>query len=170
VKVVLAVLQTPIGKLNVAVGEGALVGIDFDVGLEEMRRRLQRRLGSVELQDGMHPPAAAVAAYFEGSLRAIDGLSVAPMGTPFQRQVWAALRKIPAGQTVSYSELARRVGRPEAVRAVGSANGDNPVSVVVPCHRVIGLDGSLTGYGGGIERKRWLLEHEKAILTRPAAR
>lgn len=162
-KVQVAVLETPIGKLNVALGDGALVSVDFDIGLEELRRRLERRLGSVELEQVMHPPAAAVAAYFRGNLRAIDTLAVAPMGTPFQSQVWAALRRIPAGQTVSYGELARRVGRPGSVRAVGGANGDNPVAVVVPCHRVIGADGSLTGYGGGLERKRWLLVHEKAM-------
>jgi methylated-DNA-[protein]-cysteine S-methyltransferase len=86
-------------------------------------------------------------------------------GTDFQRTVWQALRRIPCGTTISYGELARRIGRPAAVRAVGLANGANPVGVVVPCHRVIGADGSLTGYGGGIERKRWLLAHERASAS-----
>jgi len=83
-------------------------------------------------------------------------------GTPFQRAVWRALREIPRGATESYSKLAQRIGRPTAVRAVGLANGSNPIGIVVPCHRVIGANGSLTGYGGGMERKRWLLEHERA--------
>ena len=86
-------------------------------------------------------------------------------GTPFQRAVWAALRRIPAGETLSYGQLAAQIGKPKAVRAVGLANGSNPVGVVVPCHRVIGADGSLTGYGGGLPRKLWLLEHEGARLA-----
>jgi methylated-DNA-[protein]-cysteine S-methyltransferase len=105
----------------------------------------------------------AFAAYFAGDLGAIDGVEVATAGTPFQREVWAALRTIRVGTTMSYSALARQIGRPKAVRAVGAANGSNPVSIVVPCHRVIGADASLTGYGGGIERKRWLLEHEGVV-------
>jgi methylated-DNA-[protein]-cysteine S-methyltransferase len=105
----------------------------------------------------------ALQRYFAGDLTAIDTLPVQTAGTPFQREVWHALREIPCGTTVSYAALARRIGRPNAVRAVGLANGSNPVGIVVPCHRVIGSDGSLTGYGGGIERKRWLLRHEKAL-------
>lgn len=103
---------------------------------------------------------AAIDAYFAGVLSAIDGLPVVTGGTPFQRAVWGELRRIPCGTTISYAELARRIGRPTAVRAVGLANGSNPVGIVVPCHRVIGSNGTLTGYGGGIERKRWLLAHE----------
>jgi methylated-DNA-[protein]-cysteine S-methyltransferase len=99
-------------------------------------------------------------AYFRGELRAIDGLRVETRGTPFQRAVWTALREIPCGTTVSYSDLARRIERPSAVRAVGLANGANPVAIVVPCHRVVGAGGALTGYGGGLSRKRWLLAHE----------
>lgn len=103
----------------------------------------------------------AIDRYFEGELEAIDGLPVKTGGTPFQREVWRALRKIRCGMTVSYAQLAERIGRSTAVRAVGLANGSNPVGIVVPCHRVIASDGSLTGYGGGIERKRWLLDHEQ---------
>jgi methylated-DNA-[protein]-cysteine S-methyltransferase len=98
--------------------------------------------------------------YLAGELHAIDDIPTATGGTPFQRQIWAALRGIPAGETMSYGELAARLGRPRAVRAVGLANGANPIGVVVPCHRVVGADRSLTGYGGGLSRKRWLLEHE----------
>jgi methylated-DNA-[protein]-cysteine S-methyltransferase len=102
----------------------------------------------------------AINSYFAGELTAIDTLPVQTAGTPFQREVWYALRRIPCGTTVSYGKLAEQIGRPSAVRAVGLANGSNPIGVVVPCHRVIGANGSLTGYGGGMERKRWLLQHE----------
>jgi len=102
----------------------------------------------------------AINRYFQGDLTAIDNLPTKTNGTPFQCEVWRALRSIPCGTTVSYMKLAKQIGRPAAVRAVGSTNGSNPVGIVVPCHRVIGSDGSLTGYGGGMERKLWLLNHE----------
>lgn len=102
----------------------------------------------------------ALRRYFAGEVTAIDTLPVRTAGTPFQRDVWRALREIPCGSTLSYAKLAEQIGRPTAVRAVGLANGSNPVGVVVPCHRVIGSNGALTGYGGGIERKHWLLAHE----------
>src|SRR5262249_59874965 len=105
-----------------------------------------------------------------GRLEAIDGPRAATRGRPFQRAVWAQLRRIPAGKTVTYSELARRVGRPDSVRAVGGANGDNPIAVVVPCHRVIGMDGSLTGYGGGPERKKGPPQHRGALESPAASR
>jgi len=160
-----AVVKSPIGALTVAQGPEGLVGIEFgDIAPDELARRLSRRIGPCTLTVAMHPAAAAVHAYFTGKLVAIQMLAVTPMGTPFQRMVWTALRRIPAGQTVSYSELAARIGKHSAVRAVGAANGENPIPVVVPCHRVIGADGSLVGYGGGIERKRWLLKHEGALL------
>ena len=113
-------------------------------------------------------PAGAVARlrrYLAGELDALDDITVDLGGTAFQARVWAALRKIPVGATWSYAQLARKIGNPSAVRAVGAANGQNPVSLVVPCHRVIASDGTLCGYGGGIERKRWLLAHEKALLV-----
>lgn len=104
-----------------------------------------------------------LAAYFAGELREFD-LELAPVGTPFQRRVWAALREIPYGETTSYGALAARLGKPGAARAVGLANGRNPISVIVPCHRVIGADGTLTGFGGGLDRKRALLAHEAEVL------
>jgi methylated-DNA-[protein]-cysteine S-methyltransferase len=104
--------------------------------------------------------SAALRRYFDGELTALDGVDVEMNGTPFQKSVWAALRKVRPGKTATYSEIARRIGTPAAIRAVGAANGANPVAVIVPCHRVIGADGTLTGYGGGLERKRWLLAHE----------
>ena len=104
-------------------------------------------------------------AYFAGELEAFD-LPFAAHGTPFQMRVWGELIRIPFGETISYSELAHRLGDPKLVRAVGTANGRNPISIVIPCHRVIGADGSLVGYGGGLERKRWLLEHEAVASGR----
>jgi methylated-DNA-[protein]-cysteine S-methyltransferase len=101
-------------------------------------------------------------AYFDLRLMRFD-LPLAPRGTEFQQRVWDVLRAVPFGETISYAELARRVGKPKAMRAVGAANGRNPLMIVVPCHRVIGADGSLTGFGGGIERKRWLIDHESAV-------
>ncbi len=107
----------------------------------------------------------ALKRYFDGDMAAFDGIEVAASGTAFQEQVWGALRKIPAGRTVSYADIACRIERPTAVRAVGLANGQNPVPIMIPCHRVIGRDGSLTGFGGGLERKAWLLRHEGALGT-----
>lgn len=165
--------MTPIGKLVVISDEmghlRATDWIDYD---DRMRRLLTRHYGQDQITLTPAPrlsePASAIAAYFEGDLHAIDSLPTATEGTSFQKHVWQALREIPAGQTVSYGDLARRIGKPTAVRAVGLANGANPIGIVVPCHRVIGADGSLTGYGGGLERKRWLLNHERqAVLSSP---
>jgi methylated-DNA-[protein]-cysteine S-methyltransferase len=158
---------TPIGELMlVADLEGRLRAVYWSDGEEEMLRHLRRRHGEggfeLERAENPHGLTAAMDAYFAGDLHAIDHLPVAADGTPFQQTVWAALREIPCGTTISYADLARRIGRPPAVRGVGLANGANPVGVVVPCHRVVGSDGTLTGYGGGIERKRWLLDHEGA--------
>lgn len=107
-------------------------------------------------------------AYFAGELEAFD-LDLDPRGTPFQQRVWGELTRIPFGETISYSELAHRLGDPKLVRAVGLANGRNPISIVIPCHRVIGADGSLVGYGGGLDRKRWLLQHEAVTAGRQLA-
>ncbi|MGS2658858.1 methylated-DNA--[protein]-cysteine S-methyltransferase [Citrobacter koseri] len=103
-------------------------------------------------------------AYFEGNLSIIDTLETATGGTPFQWEVWQALRTIPCGQVMHYGQLAEKLGRPGAARAVGAANGSNPVSIVVPCHRVIGRNGTMTGYAGGVQRKEWLLRHEGYLL------
>jgi methylated-DNA-[protein]-cysteine S-methyltransferase len=130
-----------------------------------MHRLLRLHYGIVRLQpkERVSPARQAVEAYFEGTLGAIDSLPVKTGGTEFQRAVWAALRTIRTGTTTTYGSLAVRLGQPKAMRAVGMANGANPIGVIVPCHRVIGANATLTGYGGGIERKRWLLRHEGAL-------
>jgi len=159
-----AEFHSPIGTIMLAVRDGALAALVFAEGWPDRRARLVKRFGDVDLRGAADPAGVSgrLAAYFAGDLGALDAIPVDPGGTPFQRRVWAALRTIPAGETVSYQTLARRIGTPTAVRAVGAANRTNPIGIVVPCHRVIGADGSLTGYGGGIERKRWLLTHERA--------
>ena len=157
-------IKTPIGRLTLVARDEALVAIAFEDWEKETWSWLQRRLGSFDREERSDPAGAASAlrAYFNGDLRAMDSVPVDPGGTPFQRAVWLALRKIPAGTTVSYSTLAGRLGRANAVRAVGAANGSNPIPVILPCHRVIAADGTLCGYGGGLDRKRWLLKHEGA--------
>ncbi|HTZ58354.1 MAG TPA: methylated-DNA--[protein]-cysteine S-methyltransferase [Acidobacteriaceae bacterium] len=162
-------LRTPIGEMAIVVdGEGNLRATDWVDHDPRMLGLLQRYYGATGFRlDTAHDPCGvttAIEKYFAGNLNAIDSLPVKTTGTPFQREVWHALRTIPCGTTISYGELARRIGRPAAVRAVGSANGSNPVGVVVPCHRVIGSNGTLTGYGGGIERKCWLLKHENQLM------
>lgn len=160
-------LPTPAGEMIViADAEANLRVIDWTEHEDRMRLLLDRQYGrgNYTLKPARDPGGltSAMRRYFKGDLSVIDKLPVKTAGTPFQRSVWKALRKIECGRTISYAELARRIGKPRAVRAVGLANGQNPVSVVVPCHRVIGSNGSLTGYGGGLPRKKWLLEHEGA--------
>ena len=162
-------LSTPIGTLVVISDEmGQLRATDWSDYDDRMRRLLARHYGQDKITLTPAPrlsePASAIQAYFNGDLCAIEALSTATGGTPFQKRVWQALREIPAGRTWSYRDVANRIGHPAAVRAVGLANGANPVGIVVPCHRVIGADGSLTGYGGGLERKRWLLNHERRAM------
>ena len=154
-------LDTPIGPLLLIADEGGLVY----VGLP--------RRGSAQAapDDARHSPAKLRAArhqfeeYFAGTRHAFE-LPLQPHGTPFQLEVWGALLAIPYGQTASYAQIAQRIGRPNAVRAAGAANGANPLSIVVPCHRVIGSNGDLIGYGGGLPAKRWLLTHERTHAPR----
>jgi methylated-DNA-[protein]-cysteine S-methyltransferase len=158
-------LDTPIGEMViVADHDGNLRATIWKEHDERLKPVLEHHYGkngfTLELACNPTGLAEAIGRYFAGELTAIDTLPVESSGTAFQLEVWKALREIPCGTTVSYGKLAARLGRPKALRAVGLANGSNPIGVVVPCHRVIGSDGSLTGYGGGIERKRWLLDHE----------
>lgn len=157
-------LASPLGTiLLVTNDEGALRALDFDDYEPRLHRLLRLHSGAHALEDGPAPASVvqALSNYFAGDLNAIDMVLVATGGTPFQRDVWAALRKIAAGATASYGQLATQLGRPAASRAVGLANGANPAAIVVPCHRVIGANGALTGYAGGLARKRWLLDHER---------
>ena len=155
-----APIQTPLGRFLAVVDEhGVLLSIDFDARTSPARELPfdERRARAV---------VTALERYFSGALRTF-GLALAPAGTPFQRRVWDELCRIPYGETISYIELARRLGDPNAVRAVGRANATNPIPIVVPCHRVIGADGTLTGYAGGLERKRALLELEARHSGKP---
>jgi methylated-DNA-[protein]-cysteine S-methyltransferase len=166
-------LSTPIGQLiyicdseGICDSQGALRMVDWSDHEARALRLLDIHYGKggYTLTERHNPfdLTTRLAAYFAGDIHAIDDIPTATAGTAFQREVWRALRAIPAAETISYGQLAERIGRPRAVRAVGLANGANPVGVVVPCHRVIGANGSLTGYGGGLHRKEWLLAHERA--------
>jgi len=164
--------ESPIGIVYVVSDGANLRAVDFEGYEHRLGRLLVCHYGRYTLHSAQEPGEAVsrLKAYFAGDLRAIDGVAVVTKGSPFQQQVWAALRTIPAGETVSYGTIASRIGRPTACRAVGLANGSNPIAIVVPCHRVVGANQGLTGYGGGIERKRWLLGHEGVVLASPPPR
>ncbi|HCB50766.1 MAG: cysteine methyltransferase [Anaerolineae bacterium SG8_19] len=149
----LGIYQSPIGLIEIKVTAGAIISLEF---VEEVRE--EERLDPI-----VEEAIRQLSAYFDGTRRDFD-LPISPQGTDFQRLVWQHLLDIPFGQIISYQDLAKAIGKPEAIRAVGAANGQNPISIVVPCHRVLGSDGSLTGYGGGLWRKEWLLKHEGALL------
>jgi methylated-DNA-[protein]-cysteine S-methyltransferase len=164
-------LATPIGEALIVTDEaGYLRAFDWADREPDMARLLRLHYGSVVPESGAAPRNVKrlLRSYFEGELGCLAAIEWRTAGTLFQRAVWTALTTIVPGKTLSYSGLAAKLGCPKSVRAVGMANGSNPISVVVPCHRVIGADGSLTGYGGGIERKRWLLNHEGAAFRSDA--
>jgi methylated-DNA-[protein]-cysteine S-methyltransferase len=172
-------VDSPVGRLRIVTRGRTLCALEFVEGARPVssghvaRVLAEKSKVNVAATPSSAPkrttdPAAREVAqrlgdYFAGDLQALDGIEVDPSGTAFQRKVWGALRHVRAGQTLSYSDLARAIGAPKAIRAVGMANARNPIAIVVPCHRIIGADGSLTGYGGGLERKRWLLQHEGAL-------
>jgi methylated-DNA-[protein]-cysteine S-methyltransferase len=166
-RIVLSRYESPIGPLVLASEGDALLALEFPERSKGIAPRLKASHPDAAVEEGATPKriASALAEYFGGDTRALDRVEVRTEGTPFQREVWAALRRIPAGQVWSYKELAREVGRPKAMRAVGAANGANPVALVVPCHRVIATGGGLGGYGGGLHRKEWLLKHERALIA-----
>ncbi|HKP58689.1 MAG TPA: methylated-DNA--[protein]-cysteine S-methyltransferase [Polyangiales bacterium] len=164
----LARVASPLGKMLVVFDEvGRLRAADFVDCEDRMRRLLRVQHGDAvaRLRRGSAPPRlrSRLEQYFAGRLAALASIDVLTTGTEFQLQVWRALRRIPPGKTLTFAELAARLGKPRAVRAVGHAAGSNPVCIVIPCHRVIGCDQRLTGYAGGLDRKRWLLEHEGAL-------
>ena len=152
-------IPSPVGPLTLTSNGKALTSLWFDKQEQSRDLSFWRRDDAAFAQ-----VLRELAEYFAGERQEFT-VELAPQGTPFQQRVWAALREIPYGETTSYGEIARRLGDANAMRAVGTANGRNPISVIVPCHRVIGADGSMTGYGGGIDRKRWLLGHEARFAT-----
>ena len=169
------VFDSPLGPLTVFAGSGLLMGVEFGDNradfegsagpeLEKEQARRRRVSGLVRTHPDPAGAVSALRAYFAGDLQALDRLSVDPIGSPFQQRVWTALRTVKAGRTASYADIAYAIGAPTSTRAVGAANGANPIAIVVPCHRIIGSAGSLVGYGGGLDRKRWLLEHEGVLL------
>jgi len=160
-------LQTPIGTaLLVTDSDDVLRALDWEEHEPRMKELLRLQYGAVVLEEARSPGdlRSALSGYFKGDLDRLNTIKWRVAGTPFQQKVWTALPKIPAGTTMSYGALAARLNAPKAMRAVGHANGSNPISVVVPCHRLIGANGALVKYGGGLERKRWLLEHEGVVL------
>jgi methylated-DNA-[protein]-cysteine S-methyltransferase len=164
-------IDSPTGRIVIVTDhEDRVRALDWQDCESRMQRLLQRHYGSVTLQSrtsaSVSGACRALQAYFEGDLAATDKLEVVTRGSEFQRQVWAALRRIPIGCTMSYGALAASVGHPQAARAVGLANGSNPIAIAVPCHRVIGANRSLTGFAGGLPRKRWLLDHENINQAR----
>jgi methylated-DNA-[protein]-cysteine S-methyltransferase len=165
-KLLLGRVKSPVGAILVVCKGEILCALEFADSKDRMIAALRRRHGDFSLVEAADPAGVCtrIGAYLMGELDALDDISVDGGGTEFQRKVWVELRRIAPGEVVSYGALARRMGIPASVRAVARANALNPVSIVVPCHRVIGSDGSLTGYGGGLPRKRWLLEHEGVVL------
>ena len=161
-------MATPIGiALMVTDADGVLRAFDWEDHAARVSELLRLQYGAVNLRDARAPDAvkAALSAYFNGDLAALKTIKWRVAGTPFQRKVWTALPTIPPGATMTYGALAAQLGVPKAIRALGHANGSNPLSVVVPCHRLIGANGSLVKYGSGLERKRWLLAHEGVMLA-----
>lgn len=148
-----AILHTPLGLLRIEGNPKGIASVSFvEEGLNTQNK----------IPDELKNVCNQLNAYFKGSLTTFD-LTLAPEGTDFQKRVWAELVKIPFGKTVSYQVIANKLGDPKVIRAAASANGRNPIAIIIPCHRVIGADGSLTGYAGGLHRKKWLLEHESPV-------
>jgi methylated-DNA-[protein]-cysteine S-methyltransferase len=156
--------ESPIGRILFASDGEGICALDYSGYESRMENLLTRRFGAFEFRRGFDPYQLTrrLRSYFDGELHALDGMPVSMGGTEFQNRVWKALREIPAGRTQTYGELAARLGSAQAARAVGHANGLNPVAIIVPCHRVIGASSALTGYAGGLARKEWLLKHENS--------
>ena len=162
---------SPIGRILFASNGQAICALDFEEYRTRMNRLLARRFERLVFQRDSDPLnlKARLERYFRGDVLALDDVAVHAGGSPFQQQVWGALRRIPTGATWTYGQLASEIGRPQAARAVGHANSLNPVAIIVPCHRVIGASSALTGYAGGLERKRWLLDHERLAVARQSS-
>lgn len=157
-------IESPIGTILLASDGEALCALDFDDCEKRMNALLRKRYGDFSLRPAANPKgfSARLREYFNGDLAALENVPVSTGGTAFQLQVWGALRTIPRGSTQSYGQIAEKIGKPNASRAVGLANSLNPIAIAIPCHRVIGANSALTGYAGGLHRKQWLLAHEGA--------
>jgi len=160
-------IDSEIGPILIVSDGEKLCALDFAEYRSRMMALLQKRFKSIQLIEKSNPQGFSdrLQSYLAGNLNSLDEIPVSTGGTPFQQQVWFALRSIPTGTVATYGELAQMVNRPTAYRAVGMTNSLNPVAIVLPCHRVIGANANLTGYAGGLERKRWLLQHEGVLLT-----
>jgi O-6-methylguanine DNA methyltransferase len=166
--------DTPVGPMRAVASDTALCALEFSIPtrLSRLSARLERWFAAPRIEPGTNAVIEHTRTwlddYFAGRCAGINMLPLDPRGAPFERRVWQALRGIPPGSTASYGDIARQVGAPGAARAVGMANGANPIAIIVPCHRVIGANGTLTGYGGGLDRKTWLLDHERRWRREPA--
>ena len=171
-KLLLSQIASPIGTVLIVSDGEALRALDFEDYAPRMHHLLRLHYGSYEITPTTDAGALnqPLQDYFAGNLAAIEDVPVRTGGTDFQQQIWTALRQIPAGTTTTYGALAARIGRPSASRAVGLANGSNPIAIVVPCHRVVGANAKLTGYGGGLHRKEWLIAHERQHAPQAQAR
>ncbi|PZD73318.1 Methylated-DNA--protein-cysteine methyltransferase [Acaryochloris thomasi RCC1774] len=158
-------LDSPMGQILVVTEGQNLCALEFADHEPRMQKFLQARYGAFSLVQAQDTLGICdrIQSYFAGDFNSLTPITVSPGGTPFQQRVWSTLREIPAGTTLTYGTLATQLGNPNASRAVGLANSRNPIAIVVPCHRVVGANAQLTGYAGGIERKRWLLQHENAL-------
>jgi methylated-DNA-[protein]-cysteine S-methyltransferase len=158
--------ETPVGPMVLVAHDGVVLLFEFEGTPGRIERQMRLRFGDVDLEPATNPFGISdrIRDYFAGDIHAIDDILTDGGGTDFEIRVWAELRKIPTGTTVSYGHIARKLGDVQLSRAVGTANGRNPIAIIVPCHRVIGADGSMTGYGGGLQNKEWLLRHEGALL------
>lgn len=154
-------MDSPLGRIKIVASDNYLLEVEFVRGSASFPQNHVQTILSPVLEGCRQQ----LEAYFSGTLKEFD-LPLRPVGTDFQQQVWQALQEIPYGKTISYLTLSKRLGNVKAIRAVGRANGQNPLAIIVPCHRVIGSDGSLTGYAGGLWRKKWLLQHEGALLQK----
>ena len=164
--------ESVLGTLLIVADGRRLCALDYADAEGRMSLLLQRRYGEYRLSEVADPNgfSSQIQAYFDSDIRAIDTIPISLGGTDFQQQVWIALRTIPPGSVLSYGQLAAKLGQPDAYRAVGMSNALNPIVIVVPCHRLIGVNGTLTGYAGGLERKRWLLQHEGVEVDKLRAR
>lgn len=165
-KLLVDYINSAIGQILIVSDCEKLCALDFADYEPRMMKLLQKRYGSFDFEYVKNPQgfSSKIQAYFDGDRTSLNNIPISLGGTVFQQQVWLALRTIPWGKTISYADLARKIGKPTAYRAVGMANSLNPVALVLPCHRVIGANAALTGYAGGLERKRWLLNHEGVKL------